>query len=433
MRRPFRIALLIFVLMVPAFPGCFAQENSKEIALRFVESQEYHKAIELMEKAVNADSGDTESWKLLARLYAYVQEYEKSLEIYEELLERFPDDGDILFGAAQTHSWKGDYGIAEEYYKKVISQAPEYVDAYKGLANVYFWQQNYTPARKTLLDALNLQPTDPELLSLLVQVYYNLGDSKKTQYYNNLLLSYDPDSEIGLRYKDYFKYFNVEVGGGYDRVSTQQDWKEGNISLQYKPGNHFTGIIRLASYDRFGRKDNQASLSLVRRLTNKFTLAALAGIGTEKEFLPETRFNLECSYAFERLVIMFGGQYMRFPVEDVNVYLGGVEYYFPAGFFADYKYYYSEGEQNNTSSTHMARLHYFVEQRYHLFIGIAAGGEAFQFASRDELFITESTSYMGAITYWLNSTIGFKILLSYADRKNSYTRLNISSGIFVNF
>ncbi|MFC1557050.1 YaiO family outer membrane beta-barrel protein [candidate division KSB1 bacterium] len=429
----FKNLLIVTVLSVVCFSSVSTQENLKQVAKNYVEKQDFQAAIEIYQKIIRENPQDIESKKELARLYGFVQDYDMGINMYNELLNQFPNDYDIIFGKAQIYSWKGDLTTAEDLYRRIVQESPDYFDAHIGLIRVLIWQQKSSEALQMLEQPFLTDSDNISVLELLVQTKYDAGRLKDASAYNKRLLEIDPDSETGLRYRTLLSMYSVEIGGIYDSVTDRDNWQENSISLSYRPKKNMNWIFGFASFSRFGLHDQQVSLNIFTSLKNNLNINGLLSAGFNKKFLPKQRINIEISYALSRIVLITGGHYMKFPLENVTVGVMGFEFYLPYNIFTDYKYYHSEGEYNNTSNTHVVRLHILKEDKYQVSAGFASGGEAFHYASEEELFFSESKSYLSNFLLYINNTLGLRAAFSHTVRKDSYKRTSTGIGLLYRF
>ncbi|MFC1513685.1 YaiO family outer membrane beta-barrel protein [candidate division KSB1 bacterium] len=427
------ISLCTFIILSGFFSQeAFAQEELKKRAQIHIDNQDYGKAIELLEQVLAEFPDDVENKKILAKLYGYVKDYEKSIKLYQSLLEQYENDNDIRFGLAQVYGWQGDYEQAENLYLRIISDDPGYDDAYTNLARVYFWQNKYN---KTIELLIGLPPDklhSSENLELLVQAEYESGNNVESRKYVRQLLIMDPASVIGNRFKSILKLYSVEIGGGYDNISTQDNWNNNGFTFQYKPSRNLTSLINYSGYKRYGKKDQQISLDSYLSI-RPVNLHGSIGFGLNKKFLPTNRFNLDISFEKNRAVGMIGTNYLNFPLESVWVTITGLEYYFLGNVYSEYKHYFSKSKSGNTSRTHLFRMHYLIDYKVHIYCGFASGGEAYQFASEEELLVTKSSAYLTGMTFHVNHLIGIRFSYSYTDREDSYTRQSFNSSLILNF
>lgn len=431
LRRYITIFCAQSVIIIFAVAGLYAQENLKILAEQFIKQKEYSKALDIYKRIRIESPDDVENLKSLAKLYGIINEYDNALRIYNELLKRFPDDYDIIFRTAQVYSWKADYPVSEKYFNRIISESPDYIDAYLGIARVYYWQQEYTSARHILKKALSKSPSDPEILSLLVKINFDAGNYNKARFYNNLLLIHDPGAEDGICFDKLLKLYTIEVEGGFDRVSTMEDWKEGNVAFSYKPTKKFTGIIQGTSYKRFGKIDHQIAVNCYMKISNALNVHGLLSKGLENEFLPNHRINMELEYAGNNIAGLIGGYYLKFSDESVWINIFGFTYYSPFNIYCDYKYFNDTGNQNHSIDTHFFRFNYLKENRYKVSVGYAAGGESFRIASKEELSEIKSYSYLFDLTYHLNATLGIRTSFAYTDRNGSYNRTTLRARLII--
>ena len=416
------------------YTSSFCQENPKDKAKKYIENKQYQKAIEIYENILADSTNDIESQKTLAKLYSWVKKYSRSLETYKKILAKYPKDYDIIFAIAQVFSWKGNNDTAIKIYTKITNESPDYIDAYTGLGRIYFWEKNYISSIHILEKGLNRDPTNEDMINLMVDNYYLLGDYKKAKIYNKKLLKINPESSIGLNYRKNLSLYSFDLTFGYDNVNIMENWKDGNITFLYKPHKRFTAIFQGSSYKRFGKDDEQISTEIYVGLSQNLYFQSLLGFGTKNNFLPKQRFNGELSYnAGNGSVFNIGINLLNFPEELISIYTSGYTFYFPKYFFLDYKYYYSSGKEDIFNSTHLMRLNYLIEKKIRISAGYAYGGEAFHIISSQEVSNIKSHSYISYLTFWFNPSFGIRTLLSYTKRENTYKRTTINAGFIFNF
>ena len=427
--------LISHILIITFFyTSSFCQENPKDKAQNYIEKKQYQKAIEIYEKITADSTTDIESQKILARLYSWVEKYGRSLEIYKKILEKYPKDYDIIFAIAQVFSWKGDYKTAITIYKKIIDDSPDYIDAYTGLARIYYWDKNYSTSISILEKGLNKDPSNEDIINLIIDNYYASGDYKKAGLYNKKLLKINAESSKGLYYQKELSLYSFDLTFGYDDVNIMENWKDRHIAFLYKPHKRFTAIFQGSLYERFGKNDQQASFNFYAGLSENLYFQGFIEAGFKNNFLPKQRFNGEFSYSAKNgSVLNIGIQLLNFDDKTISIYTSGYSFYFPKYFFVDYKYYYSSGEEDIFSSTHLVKLNFLIEKKIQLSTGYAYGGEAFHIISTQEISSLKSHSYISNITVWFNPNFGFRFLYSYTKRETTYKRKAISGGLIFNF
>ena len=91
--------------------------------------------------------------------------------------------------------------LAESMLQKAVKDS-NYNDGaiLDSLGWLYFKKDNLDLAEKWIYDAYQLEPSEPEIIDHLSQIYYELGRHKESKFLDNKIL---------LFHKDYFKYEEV--------------------------------------------------------------------------------------------------------------------------------------------------------------------------------------------------------------------------------
>ncbi|PKP57105.1 hypothetical protein CVT91_11395 [Candidatus Atribacteria bacterium HGW-Atribacteria-1] len=64
---------------------------------------------------------------------------------------------------------------------------------------------------------------------------------------------------------------------------------------------------------------------------------------------------------------------------------------------------------------------------------VNCGDEIFQRAGSEELSDVKTQKCFGALIYWFKNNMGLKLNLSYANRRNYYTKRGIGCGLVYKF
>jgi YaiO family outer membrane protein len=410
------------------------QDSTKKLADEYIQKGEFTKAIEMYRSILSQNKDDFETARILARLYSWVKEYNQSIELYQKLLEEYPYDNDIRLALAQVHGWNGHYQKSTEFYQDIIADSPSYLDAYIGLARVYYWNSRYDASLRVLKQAYKINPVNEELLSLYVDVYFALGRYRAAKRYNKYLLDNLPESPQGLANESKLKLFSMEIDYGREAISTMNDWSGYGVNLffRYAPGTAI--FINYNHFNRFDLTDQQAILGMNGPISDKLNYSFSAGFSFENNFLPEQRLNGQMIYSLSpNTQIGTAVNFLNFPDNLVSVFVPSITRYFGGNWFIDYNYYYTIGKNIDISSTHLIRLNFIIEDRFHLVGGYAYGGESFRFESRQDLSSVISSTALSYFTYRLTPSYGLRVSVSHTSRRGSYERTSLSGGIIYDF
>jgi len=143
-----------------------------ELAIGYIQRQQYKAAKEKLDKAIDQNSDNTAAYKTLAYLYSLLGLEEKAEIKYSEALELSPDDSDLLnsYGAFLCRIDKLDE--AQESFKLAYSD-PFYESLYLAQSNAgscYIKQQEYKKAEALLRKSLRKQPNLPGSLISMAEV-----------------------------------------------------------------------------------------------------------------------------------------------------------------------------------------------------------------------------------------------------------------------
>ncbi len=149
-----------------------ASELNAQLAIGYIQRQQYKPAKEKLEKAIEQNSDNVTAYKTLAYLYALLGLKEKAEEIYTEALELSPDDPDLsnYYGAFLCSTGKLDE--AQEKFKLAYSD-PFYESIYLAQSNAgscYLKQQEYQKAEVLLRKSLRVKPNLPGSLISMAEV-----------------------------------------------------------------------------------------------------------------------------------------------------------------------------------------------------------------------------------------------------------------------
>lgn len=191
------------------------------------------KAIDLYEKAVQANPDYTEAYRELVEIFQELGPEDKLLKYAFRINELSPDNPKYTLILAKAYLESSQFGESEQFFKRTIRLSPKLAEAYKGLGKLNMMQDDYQSAMKNFHKALDLDRGDVSILNSLGMAYVRLdryregiekylaalkfsphdsrilfnlgyakekiGDEEQARFYYQQALDHKPDFEKALR------------------------------------------------------------------------------------------------------------------------------------------------------------------------------------------------------------------------------------------
>jgi Flp pilus assembly protein TadD len=149
--------------------------------VKSLQSKDYRTAIDLLKRAVDADSSLKDGWYDLGLAYAGANQHTEAIAAFRKQIELDPNHrhahGDLAMELQQTG--KTDEAIAA--YRKHLEIAPYEKAMLKNLGLLLAQMGQDADARRELEAAAAIPPDDPETKMALAQVYARLGENARAQ------------------------------------------------------------------------------------------------------------------------------------------------------------------------------------------------------------------------------------------------------------
>ncbi|MFZ3342885.1 MAG: DUF3857 domain-containing protein [Terriglobales bacterium] len=148
--------------------------------LTALDSKDYRSAIDLLKRAVNADTTLKDGWYDLGRAYAGVNNHADAIGAFRKEIEEDPNHKlvNLELGIELQQAGKTDEAIAD--YRKQIEISPYEKESHKDLGLLLAQVGKDADARAELEAAAAIPPDDPETKMALAQVYGRLGETAKS-------------------------------------------------------------------------------------------------------------------------------------------------------------------------------------------------------------------------------------------------------------
>ena len=191
-------------------------EIAKNIALIYIQQGKKEKALEAINNAKADNPDDPALLQSEADIYYEMGDVEKYDEIMKKIVKLRPDDPNLYYNLGVASEKNDKIEDAKEYYKKAIELDPEFVNAYINLSTAILAQEEdivkqmnelgmsdadnkkyeelkkekqkfYEEALPYLKKAIELEPNNIGAIQTLMNIYYQLGESKKAKGFRKKL------------------------------------------------------------------------------------------------------------------------------------------------------------------------------------------------------------------------------------------------------
>ena len=139
---------------------------------------------------------------------------DKALFYYVKVLEFDNKNAEALLTIANIHSQKGNHGLSVSAYRILLSSEPDNVDALEGLGMSMLKLSKYGPAKKYLLQAVELDPSRVRALNGLGAIHDIEQNHVMAGLYFGKALQVAPDSPALINNLAYSRY----LAGDWDKA-----------------------------------------------------------------------------------------------------------------------------------------------------------------------------------------------------------------------
>jgi len=191
-------------------------EIAKNIALIYIQQGKKEKALDAIEEAKANNPDDPALLQAEADIYYQMGNVEKYDKIMKRIVKLRPNDENLYYNLGVASDKNGKIEDAKKYYKKAIELDPEFVNAYINLATAILAKEDeivkqmnelgmsdadqkkyeklkekkkkyYKEAMPYLKEAIKLEPKNIGAIQTLMNMYYQLGQSKKAEKFRKKL------------------------------------------------------------------------------------------------------------------------------------------------------------------------------------------------------------------------------------------------------
>ena len=171
----------------------------------FLDRESYDSAAICYEHYAKSYPNDTSVIFYLATSQYFIKQYDKAISNYEIAIRKEPKRADLYNWVGVCELLSGNYLSARDNFKQCIRLDNDYSLAYFNLGKTQYELEDYGVAAKNLEKALDMMPSDPDLMKMLADIYYNTGRWTKSKVIYESLFQLSKKSErINYRLGDIY-------------------------------------------------------------------------------------------------------------------------------------------------------------------------------------------------------------------------------------
>ncbi|MBN1996452.1 tetratricopeptide repeat protein [candidate division KSB1 bacterium] len=254
---PVAIVLSVAVLVII---GCQSKEVTS--AKVYIQQDNWDKAIEQLEMAVEMYPNDAEAHYLLGEGYATRGEWEKMNDMFEKsaainmtFRPQIKNTRDKFwvtnFNSGVNRINGGDIAGAIRQFKTCVRIDPKRIDAYRNLAVTYLQADSLEQAKKTRFQILSIDEKHVESIHALANIFFQLKEYNQVVELEQKALKINPDdgdavANIALAY-DYLGEKDKAIDQYVQALEKNPDDKDliFNLARLNYMNNHYDEAIKL--------------------------------------------------------------------------------------------------------------------------------------------------------------------------------------------
>jgi YaiO family outer membrane protein len=393
----------------------------------------------VLEQAPGALEARTERGRVLGWLGRHPQ----ALADLDAVLAVTPRDADARVAKGRVLAYAKRYAEAEAEVRRALADDPAAIDAHLALGDVYAWQEKFEEATAAFEQARALAPQAPEPWLGLAKVRLWQEDLKGATEAYDAALRLDPgnvDAREGLARVASIpptRRFRLDLGYVYETLSQGlSDWHSGAARLTVRLGRKTRVLVGVEQFHRFDVDDTQVSAGIVQSLPADVTVYAAYTHGFDAQVVARHVFEAEAGYRLTPwATALLAYRHMEY-VGDVSadVVTPGLELTWAPWVSLRARYYYSHASNGGGGSAGAGQLTFYPEGPVSVYVGGAYGRETFMAGTVVEVLRSlDVATLTGGVIWRVTDWMGVRVDYAYEDRKTSYTKHTIGTGVFFEF
>lgn len=183
-----------------------------QMAAVYFQNGNYKLALKEARRAVEIYPDYKEAHYSLGTTYSKIAQYDKAVIELTRALRIHPRYPSAILNLGTSYHHLKQYDKAIAVYKDLISIRPDYAEAYNNLGISYYFKGRVEKAIRAYLHALELKPDYAEACKNLGVLYYQKkGDSKKSTYYLERSLGFNPGQPEAKQIRALLKFIREKM------------------------------------------------------------------------------------------------------------------------------------------------------------------------------------------------------------------------------
>ena len=163
----------------------------------YVKAGDYPKALEAYEFACLSNPKLIKAYEERASLFFDLKQFSAAAKVYQELIHNFEPCGDWFQKLGLCYLSLGKLNLAHSYLFYAVQLNPEDEDLFIAIAQLEIRQKNWCKALEYLDSALEFEPNETKILTLMAHCHEHLHDLKQAQECLFEAVTIEPEN-IGL-------------------------------------------------------------------------------------------------------------------------------------------------------------------------------------------------------------------------------------------
>lgn len=413
-----KVFLGFLLLFLPSL-SLAQEESALEKAREAIRKGAFQTAIDICRSFLKSNPEDLDVIFVLAQAEAFSGNHDEALNLCNKILDREPDYHDAVILKARLHFWKKDYLAARKLLESLLEKQPENHEALKELGRIAEARFEYAYAQmiyEKLMQKKLPEKEEAEICWRLGRLYLAENQTGKATELFKKAAFLDPENNV---YRDALKNLmekkeppaekihknkRKEVWFQYrlDDYSEQpQAFHAGRLFFLFQPASGLTLIPRFGLARYYERTDYLIGIEAYPKLWKQAYACVDLNFSEPAHSFPRTSSLVEIYQGLlKNFELSLGYWFMKFPLENVYIYLTSLAYYHRSYYFLVRGYYIPLKTGKDFSWVAQGRK-YFGSENY-LYLSFGSGSRPFEINSIGDLAFVHSTM-AGA---------GFKIYLS---------------------
>ena len=241
-------------------------------------------------------------WQQQVRVEVANHRLSEAQATVERRLSIFPDDLEAHGWHGRLLAWTNHWSEAEVEYQLVLVRVPNDTEILTALADVLLWQKKYQEALQALDRARASAPTDPEILTRRARVLFllNRAPEARLEYLQALKLDpNNPDARAGVVELRPAPRHEFRAGNETDFFSFTNAAQTQEISLNSRWDQRWSTFFMANLYQRFGEDAAKLTGSAAYHFSTRDFLSVGAAVANQQTVAPTSEAFFEYGHGFQ--------------------------------------------------------------------------------------------------------------------------------------